>query len=113
MLDYHKHPAIQGAGPINSNGKAVSGRSCLPQGGPHACVIVAMDAMTGEEIWRRRTIPGPGESGDETWGKIPFEKRNHVGSRMARSYDHDLDLVFVGTSVTAPTPKFLLDGSDK
>ena len=48
VLDYRKHPAIQGAGPIIANGKAVSGRSCLPQGGPHACVIVALDAMTGE-----------------------------------------------------------------
>ena len=113
VLDYRKHPAIQGAGPIIANGKAVSGRSCLPQGGPHACVIVALDAMTGEEAWRRRTIPAPGEPGDESWGKIPFEKRNHVGSWMVPSYDHALDLVIVGTSVTAPTPKFMLDGSDK
>ena len=32
---------------------------------------------------------------------------------MVPSYDHELDVIFVGTSVTAPTPKFLLQGSDK
>ena len=37
-----------------------------PRGGPHACVIVAHDALTGEELWRRRLIPGPGEFGDES-----------------------------------------------
>ena len=113
VLDYTKHRAIQGAGPIIANGKAVSGRSCLPYAGPHACVIVALDAMTGKEVWRRRIIPGPGEHGDESWGDMPFEERSHVGSWMVPSYDHELDLVFVGTSVTAPTPKFLLEGSDK
>ena len=113
VLDYTKHRAIQGAGPIIANGKAVSGRSCLPYAGPHACVIVALDAMTGKEVWRRRIIPGPGEHGDKSWGDMPFEERSHVGSWMVPSYDHALDLVFVGTSVTAPTPKFLLQGSDK
>ena len=113
VLDYREHRAIQGAGPIIANGKAVSGRSCLPYGGPHACVIVALDAKTGKEVWRRRLIPAPGEHGDESWGDMPFEARSHVGSWMVPSYDPELDLVFVGTSVTAPTPKFLLQGSDK
>ena len=113
VLDYTKHRAIQGAGPIIAGGKAVSGRSCLPYSGPQACVIVALDALTGKEVWRRRLIPAPGEHGDESWGGMPFEARSHVGSWMVPSYDHELDLVFVGTSVTAPTPKFLLRGSDK
>ena len=113
VLDYTKDRAIQGAGPIIAGGKAVSGRSCLPYGGPHACVIVALDALTGKEAWRRRLIPAPGEHGDESWGDMPFEARSHVGSWMVPSYDPELDLVFVGTSVTAPTPKFLLQGSDK
>ena len=113
VLDYRENPAIQGAGPIIANGKAVSGRSCLPYRGPHACVIVALDAMTGKEVWRRRLIPAPGEHGDESWGDMPFEERSHVGSWMVPSYDPELDVVFVGTSVTAPTPKFMLQGSDK
>ena len=104
---------IQGAGPIIARGKAVSGRSCAPEAGPDACVITAHDALTGAEVWRRRTVPGPGEPGDETWGDVPFEERVHVGSWMPPSYDPELNLVLAGTSVTAPAPKFMLDGIDK
>ena len=113
VLDYHTHPAIQGAGPIIGNGKVFSGRSCRPIGGPDACVITAHDAATGAELWRRRTIPAPGEPGDETWGDVPFEERRHVGAWMPPSYDPELNLVYIGTSVTSPAPKFLLGGVDK
>ena len=86
VLDYRENAAMQGAGPIIAGGKAVSGRSCLPRGGPEACVVVAHDALTGEEVWRRRLIPGPGEPGDESWGGVPFEERSHVGAWMVPSY---------------------------
>ena len=110
VLDYRVNPATQGAGPIIAGGKAVSGRSCSPRGGPEACVVVAHDAVTGAELWRRRLIPGPGEPGDESWGGVPFEERFHVGAWMVPSYDPELNLVYVGTSVTAPAPKFMLGG---
>ena len=112
ILDYETHPALQSSGPIIAGGKVVSGRSCSPRGGPDACVIVAHDATTGAELWRRRTIPAPGEPGDETWGGVPFEERKHVGAWMVPSYDPALNLVYVGTSVTSPAPKFLLGGAD-
>ena len=113
ILDYKVHPAHQSSGPIVAGGKAVSGRGCMPAGGPEACVIVAHDALTGEEAWRTRLIPGPGEPGDETWGNVPFDERSHVGSWVVPSYDPELNLVYLGTSVTSPAPKFLLDGADK
>ena len=112
VLDYRVNPATQGAGPIIADGKVVSGRSCSPRGGPEACVVVAHDAVTGAELWRRRLIPGPGEPGDESWGGVPFEERFHVGAWMVPSYDPALNLVYVGTSVTAPAPKFMLGGTD-
>ncbi len=112
VLDYRENAAMQGAGPIIAGGKAVSGRSCLPRGGPEACVVVAHDALTGDEVWRRRLIPGPGEPGDESWGAIPFEERSHVGAWMVPSYDPALDMIYVGTSVTSPAPKFMLGGVD-
>ena len=112
IVDYSRHPAHQTAGPIIAGGKIVSGRGCLPQGGPHACVVTAHDAATGAELWRRPLIPAPGEPGDETWGSVPYEERRHVGAWMVPSYDAALNLVYVGTSVTSPAPKFLLGGAD-
>ena len=112
ILNYRENPAMQSSGPIVADGKVISGRSCMPAAGPDGCVITAHDPHTGEELWRRRTIPGPGEPGDETWGGVPFEDRKHVGAWMVPSYDPELNLVYVGTSVTSPAPKFLIGGTD-
>ena len=110
--DLEEVQARHTSGPIVANGKVISGRSCRPSGGPEACVIVAHDATTGAELWRTRLVPAPGEPGDETWGGVPYEDRVHVGSWMVPSYDPELDLVYVGTSVTSPAPKFLLGGAE-
>ena len=110
IFDYREIPAGHSSGPIIADGRVVSGRSCRPRGGPESCVVVAHDALTGEELWRRRTVPAPGEPGDETWGGVPYEERVHVGSWMPASYDPELRLIYQGTSVTSPAPKFLLGG---
>ena len=113
IVDYEEEPARHSTGPIIAAGRVISGRSCRPHRGPEACFIAAHDAATGEELWRRPLIPGPGEPGNETWGDLPFENRHHVGSWMAPSYDPELELLVVGTSVTSPAPKFLLGGHEK
>ncbi len=94
------------SGPIIANGKVISGRSCNMSvaGG---CYITAHDAEDGRELWRFYTIPRPGEPGDETWGGLPLERRFHVGAWHVGSYDPDLDLVYWGTSVPAPSPEVL------
>jgi alcohol dehydrogenase (cytochrome c) len=112
ILDY-RHGAKNSSGPIVANGKVISGRSCEPEGGPEACVITAFDAATGTELWRTRTIPKPGEPGDETWGDVPYEQRWHVGMWMVPSFDPELNRIYVGTSVTSPAPKFMLAGIDE
>jgi alcohol dehydrogenase (cytochrome c) len=73
---------------------------------------MAHDAKTGKELWRLHTIPKPGEPGSETWGNIPWEERRHVGTWMVPSYDPELNLIFIGTSVTSPAPKYLLGGNN-
>ncbi len=113
IFDYHTHPAKQGSAPLVVNGRLISGRNCMPIGGPDTCVITAHDAATGKELWRKRTIPRPGEPGGDSWGDVPDERRWHVGAWMMPSYDPELDLVYMGTSVTAPAPKFMLAGNDK
>ena len=112
VADYRVRTAQQTSGPIIANGKIFSGRGCEPKAGPEACVITAHDARTGKEIWRTGTIPKPGEPGDETWGGVAYESRWHVGTWMVPSYDPELNLVYIGTSVTSPAPKFMLGGNE-
>jgi alcohol dehydrogenase (cytochrome c) len=114
VLDY-KTGVHQTSGPIVADGKVFSGRGCEPlaTAGPEDCVITAHDAATGKELWRTRTIPKPGEAGNETWGDVPYAERKHVGAWMPPSYDPELKLLYIGTSVTSPAPKFLLSGNDK
>ena len=110
ILDYATNRAMQSSGPIIANGKVISGRSCRTR---DSCVITAHDARTGAELWRRHTIPAPGEPGDETWGDVAREDRRHVGAWMVPSFDPQLNLIYIGTSVTSPAPKFMLGGADK
>ena len=112
IMDY-RAGAQHTSGPIIADGKVVSGRGCEPEGGPDACIVMAHDAASGEELWRTRTIPAPGEPGGDSWGDVPFESRWHVGTWMVPSYDPELERVFIGTSVTSPAPKFMLAGNDR
>jgi len=95
-------------GPMVAAGVVVSGRSCSPSGGPNLCYIAGHDPETGRERWRTRTIPGPGDPGDETWGDVPDERRWHVGTwGSVPSYDPQLGLLYWGTSVPAPSLEVL------
>lgn len=92
------------AGPTVAAGKVVSGRSCAARGGPEVCYVAAHDPRDGKELWRTRTIPRPGEPGDESWGGVPDEDRWHVGTwGNVPSYDPDLELIYWGTSVPQPS----------
>ncbi len=112
VLDPKKR-ASASSGPIIANGKVITGRQCQPEAGNDACIVTAHDAKTGKELWRTRTIPLPGEPGYDTWGDVPMNERWHVGTWMVPSYDPETNLIFVGTSVTIPAPKFTLGGNDK
>jgi len=111
IMDYSRG-AQQTSGPIIANGMAISGRGCEPEGSPEACIMVAHDARTGEEIWRTSTIALPGEPNGESWGDMAAEERWHVGTWLVPSYDPELNLVYFGTSVTSPAPKYTMEGND-
>ena len=113
IVDYREDSAQETSGPIIADGKIISGRGCEFKATPNGCIITAHDAKTGQELWRTRTIPRPGEPGDETWGDVPDSQRRHVGTWMVPSFDPELKLIYIGTSVTSPAPKFWLAGNDK
>ncbi len=113
ITDWKTQSASTSGGPIIAGDKIVSGRNCAVESAPETCVIVANDARTGKELWRTNTMAAPGEPGDESWGGVPWEDRRQVGTWMPATYDAELDLVYIGTSVTGPTTKFKLGGNDK
>ena len=104
VLDYTMNPANQTSGPIVANGKAYTGWSCYPRGGSGECVITAHDAATGEELWRFLGNPETGGFPAETWTDARFEELSRVGSWVVSSYDPELNLVYIGTSLTSPEP---------
>ena len=112
VVDY-KSQTKQSAGPLIANGLAITGRSCMPKGGPETCFIVAHDAKTGKEMWRTHTIAFGDDPNADSWGDVPDEQRAHVGAWMVPSFDPELGLIYMGTSVTAPAPKYQLAGTDK
>ena len=94
ILDYTVNPAHQSSGPIIAGGKAVSGRGCMPEGGPEACVVVAHDARTGEEVWRT-TLALDGDTGEIRW------YYQHLNDHW--DLDHPFERLLVDTAVV-PDP---------
>ncbi|HYK58363.1 MAG TPA: PQQ-dependent dehydrogenase, methanol/ethanol family [Bryobacteraceae bacterium] len=88
-------------GPIVANGVLISGVS----GGESTTrgFLDGWDPDTGKKLWRRYTIPAPGEPGSETWPKNS-EAWSQGGGPTWRSgsYDPQLDLVYWGTGNAEP-----------
>jgi len=90
-------------GPLAVKGKILQGMSFCVAADPSGCFVVALDARTGEEAWRFRTIARPGEPGGDTWNGLPMERRAGASVWLAGSYDPGLDLFFFGTGQTYQT----------
>jgi alcohol dehydrogenase (cytochrome c) len=63
--------------------------------------VAAFDVNTGQEVWRRHTIPGPGEPGNESWSGESWR----VGGAAiwnAGAYDDEANLLYWGTGNPAP-----------
>jgi alcohol dehydrogenase (cytochrome c) len=92
------------AGPLAAKGKVIAGISgCTNPDTTSGCFIVALDAGTGAEVWRTKTIAQPGAPGDDSWHGLPAEKRNGGSVWSSGSYDPVLNLVYWGTGVRSHT----------
>jgi alcohol dehydrogenase (cytochrome c) len=65
------------------------------------CWVAAFDVRTGAEVWRFKTVPEPGEPGNETW---PGDSWQHGGAPIwvTGSYDPETNLTFWGTGNPNP-----------
>ena len=72
--------------------------------------VTAYDAETGKEVWRFYTIPGPGETGHETWPQ-DNDAWKHGGAPVWQTpaVDPELGLLYFSTGNTAPD----FDGSSR
>jgi alcohol dehydrogenase (cytochrome c) len=87
--------------PIIANGVLISGMA----GGERTTrgFLDGWDPDTGRKLWRRYTIPAPGEPGSETWPKDSDAWKYGGGPTWrSGSYDPELDLVYWGTGNAEP-----------
>src|SRR5213593_3688027 len=88
-------------GPIIANGVLISGVA----GGESTTrgFLDGWDPDTGKKLWRRYTIPAPGEPGSESWPKASGAWMHGGGPTWrSGSYDPQLDLVYWGTGNAEP-----------
>jgi alcohol dehydrogenase (cytochrome c) len=88
-------------GPIVANGVLISGVA----GGESTTrgFLDGWDPATGKKLWRRYTIPAPGEPGSETWPKNSTAWSEGGGPTWrSGAYDPQLDLVYWGTGNAEP-----------
>jgi alcohol dehydrogenase (cytochrome c) len=63
--------------------------------------VAAIDAKTGDEVWRFYTIPAPGEPGNDTWSGDSW-REGGAAVWNAAAYDPETNLAFWGTGNPAP-----------
>jgi len=88
--------------PLVVKGKVIVGMSGAEY--PTRLWIDALDSATGAQVWRRYTIPAPGEPGADTWGDKDPEASNFGGGStwITGSYDAALDTLYWSTGNPNP-----------
>jgi alcohol dehydrogenase (cytochrome c) len=67
------------------------------------CWIAALDAKTGNQLWKTYTVPAPGESGSETWKDKANAWQTGGGAYyVTGSYDPATNLTYWGSGNPAP-----------
>ena len=87
-------------GTLVARGKVMVGTTGRAEGGNY---IVGLDAETGEEAWRFRTIPEPDMPGGHSWNGIPQAERNGGSVWIPGSYDPVTNLAFFAPGNTYDT----------
>jgi len=87
--------------PLVANGVLIVGVGGGENGA--RCYIEGYDPSTGQRLWRRYTVPAPGEAGSETWPPDSDAWKHGGGPAwLTGSYDPKADLLYWGTGNAAP-----------
>jgi len=99
--DYKKAYTMTVA-PLIVKGNVVVGMSGAEY--PTRLYIEALDSETGQQVWRRYTIPAPGEPGFDTWGTTDADAWKFGGGSawITGSYDPTLDTLYWSTGNPNP-----------
>jgi alcohol dehydrogenase (cytochrome c) len=95
--------------PLVVKGKVIVGLS----GGEYGVrgAVVALDANTGEQAWKKFTIPEPGEPGGDSWPKGAY-KTGGGGAWLTGTYDAATDTLFWGVGNPGPWLAVLRPGKN-
>jgi alcohol dehydrogenase (cytochrome c) len=85
--------------PLALKGKIIVGVSGGEYGARGA--VTALDAKTGDILWKQNTVPAPGEPGGDTWPKGAY-KTGGGGTWLTGTYDADTDTLFWGVGNPGP-----------
>jgi alcohol dehydrogenase (cytochrome c) len=98
------------AAPIVADGKVIMGTvsSVVPTGG----FIFALDAESGKEVWRFRTIAQPGTADGNSWNGLSAQERSGGSVWISGSYDVELGLVYFGVAPTYDVQPFYEPSAD-
>jgi alcohol dehydrogenase (cytochrome c) len=110
FADWHEGYYATSA-PIVANGVLISGMA----GGESTTrgFLDGWDPETGNRLWRRYTIPAPGEPGSETWPRNSDAWKVGGGPTWrSGSYDPQLDLVYWGVGNAEPYDPRPREGMD-
>jgi alcohol dehydrogenase (cytochrome c) len=110
FADWHEGYYATSA-PIVANGVLISGMA----GGESTTrgFLDGWDPETGNKLWRRYTIPAPGEPGSETWPRNSDAWKVGGGPTWrSGSYDPQLDLVYWGVGNAEPYDPRPREGMD-
>jgi len=98
VADYRQHYGTTSA-PLVVNDLVLVGTSGGDEGAPG--YISAHRASTGEQVWKHRTLPAPGEPGSETWVGRALE-HGCSAPWLTGSYDPEVKLIYWTTGNPCP-----------
>ena len=90
------------SGPLVIDGRIVQGLIGCDKYKEDGCFISAYDARDGKRVWKFETVAREGETGGDTWGKLPNLLRAGGETWITGTYDPELKLTYWGVAQAKP-----------